>query len=158
LNDDKEEPKFEVRFHSDGTYSIVTKIDTEAEVLKAALKAEEIKKLIGLSDCIKKIRKSCTSKNKILIFPKHKGVSDEIRLVACSAAAYPDGFPQDAISTELGIADTSRDAYLNWETKESSKYLTYDSSTKKVYVNPAGIDWICNELKQRKVSGFEEVA
>ncbi len=93
-----------------------------------------------------------------MIFPKQKGVSDEIRLVACSAAAYPDGFPQDAIGTELGIADTSRDAYLNWETKESSKYLTYNLSTKKVYVSPAGIDWICNLIKKRKVSGFEEKA
>ncbi len=156
MSEKRNEPEFEIQFHSDGTYSIVIRIDTDVDVLNAALRAEEMKTLIGFSDCIQKIRKICTSKNRILIFPKFKGVSDEIRLTACAAAAFPDGFPQDAIKAELGIANPSRDAYLNWPTKESSKYLTYNPSTKKVQVNPAGIEWICNQLKQRKVVGFEE--
>lgn len=155
LNENQHEIKYEVQFHSDGSYSIVAKIDSDLPVLEAALKVEEMKKLIGLSDCIHRIRRVSDSRNGLLIFPKVEGVSDEVRLTACAAAAYPDGFPKDAINTELGIADTSRDAYINWDTKDSSKYLTYNPSTKKVYVNPEGIDWICGQLKERGVEGFK---
>ncbi|TET09516.1 MAG: hypothetical protein E3J86_07865 [Candidatus Thorarchaeota archaeon] len=156
LNENQHEIKYEVQFHSDGSYSIIARLDSDLTVLEAALKAEAMKKLIGFSDCIHKIRSVSDSRNGLLIFPKVKGVSDEVRLAACAAAAYPDGFPQDAIHTELGIADASRDAYINWETKESSKYLTYNSATKKVYVGPDGIAWICNQLKEREVEGFKD--
>ncbi len=154
LNENQDELKFEVQFHSDGSYSIIAKIDSDLSVLEAALKAEEMKKIIGLTDCIFKIRSVSDSRNGLQIYPKVKGVSDEIRLSACAAAAYPDGFPQDSINAELGIADTSRDAYINWETKESSNYLTYNPSTKKVYVSPEGIEWLCEQLKERGVEGF----
>lgn len=156
LNEKQDESEFEVRFLSDGSYSILAKSVDESSVLRAALRADKMKRLIALSDCIKKIRGVSKQKNGLQIFPKVKGVSDEIRLVACAAAAYPGGFPQEEISTELEIADPSRDAYINWDTKESSEYLSYNPSTKQVYVSPAGIEWICNQLKERKVKGFEE--
>ena len=151
LNEDRTEIKYEIQFHSDGSYSIVAKLASDVSVLEATLRAEEMKMLVDLSDCIHKIRSVSESENGLLIFPKVKGVSNEIRLVACAAAAYPDGFPQDAIRTKLNIADSSRDAYLNWETKESSRYLTYNPSTRKVSVSPEGIEWICKQLKERTV-------
>lgn len=151
MSNDRSEIRYEIQFHSDGSSSIVAKLDSDVSVLEATLRAEEMKRLVDLSDCIHKIRSVSESENGLLIFPKVRGVSDEIRLVACAAAAYPEGFPQDAVRTKLDIADSSRDAYVNWETKESSRYLTYNPSTREINVSPEGIEWICRQLKERGV-------
>ncbi len=154
MTDDFVNGEFEIHFNSDGTHSVIAKLKSPEKALEATIQAREIEKLIELASCIEKLRLVSNQDGDLLIFPKPAGVSDEIRLTACAAAAYPEGFPQDAIKSKLDIADTSRDSYINWDTKESSKYLTYNQSTKKVHVSPDGIEWICSQLKTRGVQGF----
>ena len=154
MTEDSKNSKFKVRFNDDDSYSVSVRLDSPETALEAAMQAKRIMKLIGMSSCIERLKSVCNQDGGLYIFPKPKGVSDEVRLTACAAASYPDGFPQDAIKTKLKIADTSRDSYINWDTKESSKYLSYNPSTKMVYVIPEGIEWVCDQLKTRGVQGF----
>ena len=154
LTEDSRNNKFEIHFNNDETYSVSVKLDSLETAFDAAMQAKRISKMIGLSSCIEKLRLVSNQDGELLIFPKPEGVSDEVRLTACAALAYPDGFPQEAIKTKLDIGDTSRDSYINWDTKESSKYLSYNPSTKKVYVSAEGIEWVCNQLKTRGVIVF----
>jgi hypothetical protein len=150
-----EEPiDYEIHFNEDGTQKIVLHLDSIISAVDASRVVRQIRLNMKLDDLISKIRNACKSKKNLLIFPITKGVSNEVRLVASVAAHYPDGFPQDAILSELGISNTSKDAYINWDTKTSSRYLRYDPQTKRVNIIPQGIDWVCKELGKRGVSGF----
>ena len=131
MTEDSRSSKFEVHFNSDDTYSVIVRLDSPEAALEATIQAKRIRRLIDLASCVERLRSVSIQDGNLYIFPKPEGVSDEVRLTACAAAAYPDGFPQDAIKTKLKIADSSRDSYINWDTKDSSKYLTYNPSSKR---------------------------
>jgi len=57
---------------------------------------------------------------------------------------------KSTVKRELGIASSSLDAYVNWETKEVSEYITYDKASKKLSISSEGIEWVCSRLDRRK--------
>jgi hypothetical protein len=144
----------EICFHSDGTHTIILKIQSVEDSLKAFGIVKEIERNLKIDYMLEKIRPLCQIEDDTYIFPKMKGVSNEIRLAASTAAMFPDGFPRDFIKDKLDISDSSKDAYLNWDTKTSSKYLTYITEEKKVHISSEGVVWVFEELKNRGVEGI----
>ncbi|MHA1863238.1 MAG: hypothetical protein ACTSWA_05665 [Candidatus Thorarchaeota archaeon] len=148
--------KYSISYQSDGSYSIEIHLQETSEAILVPQMIQEISENLRIGRILIQIRENCTDVDGVLIFPKPSKVSDEIRLVACVAAAYPAGFPKSVISDVLNIADTSSDAYLYWETKDSSQYLSYDTETQQVHISNQGINWIFSELIRRGVFRQEE--
>lgn len=141
--------KIRIEFHEDEIFTVVFEIDSPESALDAAIQAKEIAEMVRIAPRVKEIRSRCKEEDELLVFPKPSGVSEEVRLAACAAAAFPDGFPQEAIKSKLDISDSSRDAYINWDTKTSSEFLHYDSGSRKIFTTVLGVEWVYQELQSR---------
>lgn len=147
---DKELTRYRVLFHSDGSHTIEVSLGSIEDAAQAPALAEVIERNIEAYKMVSRIRAACSLVSGAYVLPKKKDTSDQLRLAAMLGAAYPDGMLKSTVKRELGIASSSLDAYVNWETKETSKYINYDKTSKKLFISLDGVEWVCSQLDKRK--------